>query len=184
MRHIIGIVAIALLSVGGCASSQVSFVTPYRGQIIDADTGNPLSGVLVVFIWYRDVYSPATSRVVEEFHAAVEVRSGADGYFQVSDAAQGALGSSVVHVQSPAIIFFAPNYIQHRIEVKPGGKRFRDPTRVYMKRAENPRDTIDLGLAPSFPYNRTPLLLNALNEERIRLRLPPIEQSGKEKRND
>ena len=175
MRVIVWLSSALLLGLGTCATGEMSSGGSYRGQILDADTGSPLAGVLVVFIWYRDVYSSTTGRIIDEFHAATEVRSGDDGYFEVSTAPEACLGSSAVHVQSPGIIFFLLSYVQDRIEVKPGAKRFRDPTRIYMKRVKNPVDALDLGLAPSFPYDRTPLLLKTLNQERARLGLPLIQ---------
>lgn len=149
----------------------------YRGQVVDADTGKPLAGVLVAFIWFRNAYSPATKGIVDEFHAAIEVVTDADGRFEISRLPETTFGPSVVHVQSPGIIFFRPGYILERVEVDPGVKRYRDPTRVYMQRVKNPSEALDLRLHPLFPYNRTPLLLKGLNEERARLGLPPIQPS-------
>lgn len=162
------------LGLGSCASGIEPSDSYYRGQILDIDTGKPLVGVLVVFVWYRDVQSPITQRVHGEFHGAIEVLTDTDGHFKVPLRPETVLEPSVVRVQSPAIIFFALGYVAHRIEVGPGVRRYRDPTRVYMRRVENRKEALDLGLAPSFPYDRTPLLLKALNEERAQLGLPLI----------
>jgi len=168
------------LGLGSCAPGREPSDSSYRGQVLDSDTGKPLLGVLAVFVWYRDVYSPVTPHVHEEFHAAIEVLTDTDGEFKVPSHPETVLGPSVVRVHSPAIIFFTPEYIPYRIEVAPGVRRYRDPTRVYMRRVENRKEALDLGLSPSFPYDRTPLLLKALNAERARLGLPPI-SSGKGK---
>lgn len=158
-------------------AGEMSASGSYRGQILDADTGKPLGEVLVVVIWEREVYSPQTKVTTDELHA-VETRTDAEGRFEVSAAPETKREPFVADVRPKGIIFFAPGYVQERIEVQPGVKRFRDPTRIYMKRAQNPTDALDLGLAPSFPYRRAPLLLKALNQERARLGLPPI-QPGK-----
>jgi hypothetical protein len=162
------------LGLGSCASGSEPSNSYYGGQVLDIDTGKSLAGVLVVLIWQRDVYSPITQRIHEEFHAAIEMQTDTDGKFKVPSHPETTREPSVVRVQSPAIIFFAPGYIPYRIEVGPGVRRYRDPTRVYMRRVENRKEALDLGLAPSFPYDRTPLLLKALNEERAQLGLPPI----------
>ena len=173
-RLLLGLPLALLLGMVSCVSGGTSRGDSYRGQFLDAETGKPLAGVLVVFVWYRDVYSPVTRDITDEFHSAAEVWSGPDGHFEVSAAPEVETGPLVVHVQNPAIIFFAPGYIQERIDVKPGTKRFRGETRIYMKRVGNEAEALDLGLAPSFPYERTPLLLRALNQERMRLGLHPI----------
>ncbi len=172
-RLLFGLPFALLLGMASCASGVMSSSNFYRGQILDVETGKPLVGVLVVFVWYRDVYSPATGRIDDEFHSAAEVWSGSEGRFEVSAAPEVKVGPLVTHVQSPAIIFFAPGYIQERVDVKPGARRFRAPTRIYMKRVKNDADAL-VELVPSFPYERTPLLLRALNQERMRLGLPPI----------
>lgn len=172
-RLLLGLPLALLWGMTSCVSGDTSSGNFYRGQILDAETGKPLAGVLVVFVWDRDVYSPLTGYITDEFHSAAEVWSGSDGYFEVSAAPEVKLGPLVTHVQSPAIIFFAPGYVQERIEVKPGAKRFRDPTRIYMKRVKNDADAL-VELVPSFPYERTPLLLRALNQERTRLGIHAI----------
>ena len=168
-----------LLVFSSCASGEESSGGFYRGQVLDTDTGKPLEGVLVVFIWYRDVYSATTKQITDEFHAATEILTDAHGRFEVPRSPETTLGPSVVHIQSPGVIFFAPGYVLARFEVDPGVRRFRDPTRIYMQRAAKPADGLELHLVPSFPYSRTPSLLKALNKERARLGLPMI-QAGNE----
>lgn len=174
MHFAIGLSVLLAFGLAGCASDPEHQDSFYRGQVVDIDTGNSLAAVVVVFIWHRDVYSPTTQRIHEEFHAAIEMETDTDGKFTVPSHREAARGPSVVRVHSPVVIFFTPAYIVHRIEVGPGVRRYRDPTRVYMIRVENRKEALDLGLASSFPYDRTPVLLKALNEERFRLGLPPI----------
>ena len=178
MRAAMGFLIALVFGLGNCASGKMSADGPYRGQVLDADTRKPLSGVLVVVIWERGVYSPRTKATTDEL-LAVETHSDAEGRFEVSGDPGTHLEPFVTDVRPKGIIFFAPEYVQEGIDVKPGTKRFRDPTRIYMKRVKNAADALDLGLAPSFPYDRTPLLLETLNQERARLGLPLI-QSGKQ----
>jgi hypothetical protein len=184
MYFALGLSAFLAFGLVSCASGSEHQNSFYKGQVVSMDTGKPLAGVLAVFIWYRDVYSPSTQRIREEFHAAIEVLTDTDGQFKISTPPETAHEPSVMRVQSPAVIFFNPGYITHRIEVGPGVRRYRDPTRVYMRRVENRKEALDLGLAPSFPYDRTPLLLKALNEERARLGLPPITLGKGQQEND
>lgn len=176
MRRLAATVSVAMLLLfASCASSEVLSSLTYRGQVIDEETGTPLPGAIVVFIWYLDVYSPVTKRIGEEFHMATEVRTDSYGYFEVSAApGEQKRGASVVEVRRIDPIFFVPGYfLPYR--VKTDGEAFRDPTVVVLKRARNPKAAIEpLPILPSFPFAHTPLLLKSLNQERARLGLPPI----------
>ena len=178
MRLATGLSMALVLGFGSCALTQESFPVFYRGQVVDVDTGRPLPGVLVVFLWERDVYSPATSKVTREFHAATEVLTDKNGRFQISAAPEASVGPFLVEIRTTDPIFFAPGYFLP-YKAKSEGEPFRDRTVVYMQRAENPREALEpLPLSSSFPFSHTPLLLKALNQERARLGLPPI-QPGK-----
>lgn len=184
MQLMAGSWIVLLLGLTSCVhAGQVSYADYYQGQVVDMDTGKPIQGVLVVFIWDRLVYSPDTKRTSTEIHAVTEVFTDANGRFKVSAAPETTnLGSFVVEVRKENPVFFAPGYFL-AYKGKSEGKPLRDPTTVYMKRTDNPKNDLE-GLArsfPSFPYDRTPLLLKALNAERVRLGLPPI-QPGKERR--
>ncbi len=165
---------VLLLGLVTCAAAEeLSGEDFYRGQVLDHATEKPLAGVLVVFYWQRDVYSP--KGITSEYHAASEVLTDAHGRFKVSAGPEKARDPSIYHIASPAIIFFAPGYIHSRIE-KNGGFR------IHMRQVKDPRDALDLGLQPGFPNHHTPLLLKALNNERARLGLPliqPLEGANK-----
>lgn len=176
MHLVVGFAVAMLLGLGSCAAGEMPPGNFYRGQVIDVDTGKPLGKVLVVFLWERYDYSPTTKRIHSQLHAVTEVLTDADGRFEVSTAPETtAVGPFLVEVRKADPIFFAPGYFL-LYKVKTEGDAFHDPTIVYMKRAENPRDAVEpLPLVPSFPFSRTPLLLKALNEERGRLGLPLIQ---------
>ena len=167
--------AALLLGSGGCTSGELAFWEHYRGQVVDADTGKPLAGVLAVFVWERELYSEARKRIISEFHAASEVLTDADGWFEVSAAAETTLRPSVVEIRRLEPIFFAPGYFS-AYRAKAEGEPLRDRTIIFLKRAENPRDALE-GLSPEFPFSHTPMLLKALSQERARLGLPPISPS-------
>src|SRR3972149_1183952 len=68
------------LALGSCAPGREPSDSHYRGQVLDSDTRESLVGVLVVFIWHRDVYSPITQGIHEEFHTAIEQLPDTDGH--------------------------------------------------------------------------------------------------------
>ncbi len=159
-----------------CASGRAPAEGFYRGQVVDEQTGQPLPGALVVFFWFRDVYSPVTKQMIEQLHAVVEVRADIYGFFEVSNPPQTKRDPSVVGIRMADPIFFFPGYFTF-YKVRMEGEPFRDPTIVPLRRAKNPRDAVEpLGILPSvFPH--TPLLLQAVNQERARLGLPPIQSA-------
>ena len=53
----------------------------WRGQVVDADTGRPLSKVVVVAIWYLAISGPVHEGKV--FQAADEVVTDAAGRFEL-----------------------------------------------------------------------------------------------------
>jgi hypothetical protein len=166
----------SLFGLESCASGQESSGGFYRGRVLDTDTGKPLAGVVVTFIWERDVYSPSIRRVIREFHAATEVLTATDGRFQVSTAPEESLGPSVLEVRLRDPVFFAPGYF---LPYK--ARRESDSWVIPLTRAVTIKDLREhLGaLSTSFSLDRTPLLRKALNAERARLGLPQI-PPGKE----
>src|SRR5436309_7570496 len=54
---------------------------PYRGRVIDAQTKKPISGAIVVAVWYIDM--PALVQRNQVFFDAMEVLTDTDGYFVV-----------------------------------------------------------------------------------------------------
>ena len=54
---------------------------PWRGQVVDADTGRPLSDVVVVAVWYLAIPGPVHEGKV--FQAADEVVTDAAGRFEL-----------------------------------------------------------------------------------------------------
>lgn len=171
---------VLLLGFWSCALSQEPAGGFYRGQVVDMDSGKPIPGVLVVFIWERQVYSPTTKRIHTEIHAVTEVFTDANGRFEISVAPEtSSLGPSVVEIRRKDPVFFAPGYLL----IYKGQQAKDGSMSVYLKQAKNPSEEREnLGiLSPLFPFTHTPLFLKALNAERVRLGLQPI-QPGKERR--
>lgn len=179
MKRLAGALSMVwLVAFASCALGPASAAEPYRGQVVDEETGQPLPGALVVFIWFRDVYSPVTKQLIEQLHAVVEVRADTYGFFEVSNAPETTRDSSVIEIRKADPIFFVPGYFMF-YKVRMEGEPFRDPTIVPLRRAKNPRDAVEpLRILPwVFPH--TPLLLQAVNQERARLGLPPIRPTPK-----
>ncbi|MGA8178451.1 MAG: hypothetical protein WB792_00225 [Desulfobacterales bacterium] len=68
-----------LIVFSGC--SPFDYENDYKGKIIDADTGKPIEGVVVLGIWFKSYISPAGSS--EKFYDAREVVTDNNGEFSV-----------------------------------------------------------------------------------------------------
>ena len=62
--------------IGGGAAHAAG---PWRGQVVDAETGQPIEGVVVVAVWER--LSPGVIHQARAFHDVDEVVTDADGRF-------------------------------------------------------------------------------------------------------
>ena len=145
--------------------------THYAGRTIDLDSGAPLSGVIVTFFWY--VSDPPG----QKFVAALEVRTGADGKFEVPLVPKLKVASAEP-LQSPAGIFYLPGYVDwhHRSERVDGSPRLRNV--IEFKKAEDPVQAVkDVTIPRIVPLSQIPVLVGALNQERTRLGLPALSPS-------
>jgi hypothetical protein len=74
-------VALAILLIVLLALIQPRLGT-YRGRVIDADSGRPITGAVIALLWCK---SPLVGMDrVEQFHAAKEVATNSDGRFAVT----------------------------------------------------------------------------------------------------
>ena len=62
----------------GCVQ-VVGYEGDYKGRVIDAETGQPISGVVVLGVWYSKMPTPAGS--TSHFHDARETITDASGNF-------------------------------------------------------------------------------------------------------
>ncbi|GBE06522.1 hypothetical protein BMS3Abin10_02174 [bacterium BMS3Abin10] len=54
---------------------------PWRGRIVEAETGKPIEGALVAAVWYRSFDTGFT--LIKDFHEAREVFTDNNGYFEI-----------------------------------------------------------------------------------------------------
>jgi hypothetical protein len=71
---------IVILMIAGCASA-VRYDGPYEGQVIDADTGKPIEGVVVLGVWYKEY--PGAGGAVSSYHDAMETVTDKNGNFKI-----------------------------------------------------------------------------------------------------
>ncbi|MFQ5915648.1 MAG: hypothetical protein ACE5JS_20955 [Nitrospinota bacterium] len=83
---------------------------PYRGQVVDSQTRDPIPGAVVVAVWYYDV--PALVQTNEKFHDALEVLTNIQGYFSVD--APEIEHRAPKRTLFPSVTIFKPGYAYFR----------------------------------------------------------------------
>jgi len=69
-----------LILLPGCVYA-VRVDGPYEGKVIDADTGEPIEGVVILGVWYTSQFSPAGG--VSNFYDARETMTDKNGEFSI-----------------------------------------------------------------------------------------------------
>jgi hypothetical protein len=160
---------------------------PYRGRVLEAGTGKPLAGVVVVAVWRRERIMLLHSR--SEHYAAREALTNADGEF-VIDAAD-VERDAPKRTLRPFFTIFLPGYGRPRA---PAGT----PSNLTQRFYEGPGNTVELprlktreerrdyvGRLDPFALSDTPFqeiltFMRLLNQESIAVGLQPLEPAGKQ----
>lgn len=155
---------------------------PWRGQIIDAVSGQPLQGVVVLAFWTTSEAGLA-GWAATEYHASEEVVTGPDGRFVIRSRWAYTI-PLIMKVQGPDWRFFKPGYGGWPGRggwpyVAPGDwDRFNEgvsitlklvPLRTKVERVDALRENLSASIVPS---ERKPRLLEAINAESDALGLP------------
>ena len=141
---------------------------PLTGRIVDAETGRPIAGAVVLATWDEiERWNPVHPRSL--FYDAQEVVTDAAGRFTIPGI-HPLWGFRVV--RQPNWRVFAPGYTEHRqVVTPPDGEPLVAPTVIEMRplstRQErlNEMDRAD-GAAGSVPPGKRCLLRRAINQER------------------
>jgi hypothetical protein len=115
-----------LLMIGACRSGPEQW-GPFRGQVVDAETGIPISGAHVMVTWIRE---PPSLHFSQWFYDAQETVTGADGRFELPRHTRFV----TAFVSEPGVGVFTPGYLMLAPEVTPAnGRQYVDPTVVNMR---------------------------------------------------
>ncbi len=159
----------------------VRYDGPYRGKVIDAETQEPLEGVVVLGVWYREYPTPAGA--VHKFYDAKETVTDKNGEFSILG-----LGLRVITNVIPmhVMIFKAgyeseggggswdslkTGYLASK-KVKWEGDKAIIPLRKLTMEERKKRGTPS---TPSIPEDKMKEINKEINKERIEIGLKPIE---------
>ena len=160
---------------------------PYRGRVLDAETGKPLAGVVVVAVWRRDRIMPFHSR--SEHYAAREALTNADGEFVID--ANDMERNAPKRTRHPFFTIFLPGYGRPRVPAD-------TPPTLTRRFYEGPGDTIELPrlrtreerreyvttMGPyslsEEPFKEIPEFMRLVNRESVAVGLQPYPSSGRQ----
>lgn len=151
----------------------------YRGQVLNAETKEPLVGAVVLAIWYREVpvapHGPAV-----DYHDALEILTDAQGEFTIP--AKTHL-TTIGKIREPELVIYYPGYGYYNyFQVHPIGKEitvayqqrfFYVELRRWKSREEQIRNVPPIGIS-RVPGAKVPNLSRLVNKELQGLGLQPI----------
>jgi hypothetical protein len=78
--NIVLFLTVSFLLFTGCCY-PVRYDGPYKGRVVDAETGNPIEGVVVLGVWYKVAATPAGG--VSSYYDAAETVTDKNGDFEI-----------------------------------------------------------------------------------------------------
>lgn len=157
----------------------------YHGKVVDAETGEPIEGAVVVVVWYKKPH--VTMDGPTYFHNAKEVLTNGEGIFSI-DSSPGIDWSPFTYVrEEPRIVIFKPGYgpfprahvremsieqTKNRL-LKEGAviKLPRIKSKEELRKFTSPER---LGLLSVVPYEQIPTLIKLLNVQANSVGLQPL----------
>ena len=149
---------------------------PFRGRIVDVETGQPLAGAAVLVIWWEAVYTPVQTNT--KFYDAREAVTDADGRFEIPRLTPPFF---TFRIRQPQVTYFAPGYAPHgTVVTPPDGQPFVAPTVVQLRRLKTREELKrkSRGYPSMVPEAKMPNFLRAIDIE-DRMLWPGRSQPGK-----
>ena len=174
-------VVFATVVISGCGGHLVYPSGPFRGRVVDADTGQPLVGAAVVAAWFLE--QPLAVHGTATAYDVVEILTDDNGEFVVPHQTHVTLVGSV---NEPRITIYTPGYGPYPwFQRAPTGDAmrtaFQEPTVVELVRASTREKRLDyLSSASVFGVSAEtiPNFSRLINNERQLLGLQPIGRQG------
>lgn len=170
----VGSLLALLLWMTGCVAPATAEEKwgPFRGKIVDMETGQGIPNAVVLAIWLELVYTPIQTNT--KFYDAREVVTGPEGTFEVPRLKPPFF---TFRITEPEFKVFAPGYAQHRwVVTPPTGEALIDPTVIEMRRLKTREERLQylrFATLPSVPAEKRSLYTQALIKERKNLGLDP-----------
>jgi hypothetical protein len=179
---IAALIVLALAAAGAWLLGPTPPSGPWRAQIVDAETGQPLHGVIVLAIW--DKISIGWPHPDRQFYDLDEVVSDAEGRFVIPARVTGGR-HPFERLARPMVRMFKPGYGDWRFQRRPdpadtaGNANWdafaQEGVVIVMPRAKTRDERLQAlsGLlpGPDVPMEKFPRMLAAYDRERVNLGL-------------
>jgi hypothetical protein len=190
-------ILVGLLTLTGCVAAAAQtddgerYVNgqkgTYRGRVLDAETGRPLAGVVVVAVWRRDRVMPLGGR--SEHYAAREALTNENGDFVIE--ANDVERSAPRRTWRPFFTIFLPGYGRHRnvagTPPTPPYTFFEGAGHTVEMARLNSKDerrahlrTISLYSLSETPFSEIPEFTRRINQELVAVGFEPYPSSGRQ----
>ena len=160
----VALCVVALSLTAACRTGQEQW-GPFRGQVVDFDTGDPIAGAYVMVMWIRDRPSLHSG---ESFYDARETVADSDGRFEIPYERRWI----TAWVEPPAVSVFAPGYVMEGAAVVTGeGRPYVDPTFIGIRllRTEIERCKMRHLLPVLTPRESVPVISDAVHDYLVSL---------------
>lgn len=163
-----------LLLFPACAY-PVRYDGPYKGRIVDAETGSPIEGVVVLGVWYKE--TPTVAGTVGSYYDAQETVSDKNGNFEIKGL--GLKVFSFVGMMNVKIFKSGYSYIDGPWEShKYDGELMRNKAKIEADRVILPlrkltmeerskSETFPSGPPDEAPFEKVKLMVKERNKEAV-----------------
>lgn len=193
------VLGLALAAAGPISTAAAE--GPWRGQVLDAESRQPLDGVVVLAYWYRYRFHPVhlvVGHQAPEFFDAVETVTGAQGRWEIAKKSFPVFAN----IGGPFFQYYKPGYARWRYAGQdtaewhqlPGAEQMRrakemalavwteEGGKVELLPARSREEQVKMEYPTLIPMARTPLSLGAINSARTAVGLSPIRPESLEPR--
>jgi len=170
---------------------------PWHGQVIDAETGKPLEGVVVLATWWKH-FASVGGWSNGKLYDSEEVVTDAEGRFAIKSRWLINWFPLLSEIRGPQLYVFKPGYGKWRfqgeeewlkLEIGERGARKEEALREFEHgtviielpplKTEERLGTIDIDPYGRIPDSKMPRFLEALDQERVLRGRPPLPRHDK-----
>lgn len=155
--------------VSGCAQTAPNQWGPFRGQVVDAETGTPIPGAVFVAIWIRMI--PFPGHAIEKFDEARAAVADTEGRFELPRRGRPLFSGGIENVYLACV---APGYapfVGGGVEPQPPMIRLRP---LNAKELQYPRTASFAPAISLISDDRRAQLDKEINAQRRAMKLPPV----------
>jgi len=171
------LMVLAFLAATGTACAAEKW-GPFRGRVVDKETGRAIAGAVVLVYWEEEVGSFHSQM---RFYDAREELTGPDGTFEIPRHQPSRFFT--FRIGEPQFLIFAPGYVLDRwVVTLPKSELFIAPTVVEMRHLKTPEERkvvfLRAGGPTHIPAEKRCMLTRVMNQEARNLGFGSLPECG------